>query len=124
VRDLKEGARGWRDTQADVQEGGNSGGSSTVSKSAASSAVGGDAAGAADGATAKGSKDKDPDIGEKRKRTNFTATQTVFLTQTLEKCDLDTPEKRQKVAELFSRERKVIDTWYRNHKGSNSKDGK
>jgi hypothetical protein len=125
---LDEGTQAYRDTQADVQEGGNSGGSSTVSKSAASSAVGGDAAGAAagaaDGATAKGSKDKDPDIGEKRKRTNFTATQTVFLTQTLEKGDLDTPEKRQKVAELFSRERKVIDTWYQNHKGSNSKDGK
>ena len=59
---------------------------------------------------------------------NFTATQKVFLAQALDKGDLDTPEKKQKVAELFSREtgnnieRKVIDTWYRNHKGKNSKD--
>ena len=100
---------------------------STVSKSAASSAVAGDAAGAArgavDGATAKGSKDKAPDVGEKRKRTNFTAAQKVFLEQELVKGDLDTQEKRQKVAELFSRERKVIDTWYQNHKGNKSKDG-
>ena len=43
--------------------------------------------------------------------------------QALDKGDLDTGDKRQKVAELFSRETgnniesKVIDTWYRNHKG-------
>ena len=91
MRDLKEGGREW--IQA-LSRGGGFLGHGHVT----------------DGATAKGSKDKDPDIGEKRKRTNFTATQTVFLTQTLEKGDLDTPEKRQKVAELFSRERKVIDT--------------
>ena len=41
-----------------------------------SNVVGG--AGAADGANAKGSKDKAPDVGEKRKRTKFTATQQVF----------------------------------------------
>ena len=33
-----------------------------------------------------------------------------------------TQENRQKVAELVSRERKVIDTWYQNHKGKKSKD--
>ena len=40
--------------------------------------VRGASAGAADGANAKGSKDKAPDVGEKRKRTKFTATQQVF----------------------------------------------
>ena len=59
---------------------------------AAGTAVGA-AAGAADGATAKGSKDKSPDVGEKRKSKNFTVTQTVFLTQSLDtEGDLDTPE--------------------------------
>ena len=43
--------------------------------------------------------------------------------------DLDTGDKRQKVAELFSKETanniesKVIDTWYRNNKGKKSMDG-
>ena len=36
----------------------------------------GAAAGPADGATEKGSKHKGPAVGEKRKRTNFTATQS------------------------------------------------
>jgi len=132
---LDEGTKAYRNTQADVQEGGNSGGSSSASKhpgAAASSAVAGGvagaAAGAADGANEKGSKDKAPDVGEKRKRTNFTATQQIWLTQELDKGNLDTAEKRQKMADLFSRdtgnnvERKVIDTWYRNHKAKkNSK---
>ena len=70
-----------------------------------------------------GSKHKGPVVGEKRKRTNFTATQKVFLSQALAKGELDTGDKRQKVAELFAIERKVIDTWHRNNKGKKSKDG-
>ena len=77
-----------------------------------------------------GSKHKGPVVGEKRKRTNFTATQKVYLAQAFKNGELDTGDKRQKVAELFSKETgnniesKVIDTWYRNHKpGKKSKDG-
>ena len=83
----------------------------------------GAAAGPADGATEKGSKHKGPAVGEKRKRTNFTAQQKVFLEEALAKGELDTADKRQKVAELFAIERKVIDTWQRNNKGKKSKDG-
>ena len=83
----------------------------------------GAAAGPADGAIEKGSKHKGPAVGEKRKRTNFTATQKVNLAEALAKGNLDTGDKRQKVAELFAIERKVIDTWQRNNKGKKSKDG-
>ena len=89
----------------------------------------GAAAGPADGAIEKGSKHKGPAVGEKRKRTNFTATQEVFLAQSLETGKLDTGDKRQQVAELFSKETgnniesKVIDTWYRNNKGKKSMGG-
>ena len=86
-------------------------------------------AGAAAGGAAAGSKGKDSAAGEKRKRTNFSATQKAYLEQALANGELNTPQKRQKVADMFSKdagktiERKVIDTWHRNHRGKNSKDG-
>ena len=86
-------------------------------------ACAGDTAGETSGAAAG------PAVGEKRKRTNFTATQKVYLAQAFKNGELDTGDKRQKVAELFSKEtgnnieRKVIDTWHRNNKGKKSKDG-
>ena len=148
---LDEGTQAYQEAKADVQEGGNSAGSSSVSKragagagAAAAGAAAGDAAagagdtagetsgaaaGPVDGATEKGSKHKGPAVGEKRKRTNFTATQKVYLAQAFKNGELDTGDKRQKVAELFSKEtgnnveRKVIDTWYRNNKGKKSMDG-
>ena len=59
----------------------------------------------------------------------YITTQRAYLEQTLANGELNTPQKRQKVAEMFSKdagktiECKVIDTWHRNHRGKNSKDG-
>jgi hypothetical protein len=59
----------------------------------------------------------------RKEETNKLHGDTVFLSQALAKGELDTGDKRQKVAELFAIERKVIDTWQRNNKGKKSKDG-
>ena len=130
-RRLDEGTKAYQDVQADDEAVSNSGGARSASNStgARSAGSGAAAAAAAEGATAKGSQGKAPAIGEKRTRTHFTASQKVFLEQALLKGDLDTPQKRQKVADLVSDEtgkridRKVIDTWHRNHKPKTTKDG-
>jgi len=130
---LDEGTQAYQEAKADVQEGGNSAGSSSVSKRAGAAAAGAEAgdaaAGAGDAAGETSGAAAGPAVGEKRKRTNFTATQKVYLAEALAKGNLDTVDKRQKVAELFSKEtgnnieRKVIDTWHRNNKSKKSKDG-
>ena len=77
----------------------------------------------------KGSKGKDASVGEKRKRTTFTATQKVYLQQALFKGDLDTIDKRQRVAQTFATESgnpsqaDSIHNWYRNNKTKKSKEG-
>ena len=79
--------------------------------------------------TKKGSKGKDASVGEKRKRTTFTVTQKVYLQQALVKGDLDTIEKRQRVAQTFAIESgnpsqaDSIHNWYRNNKSKKSKEG-
>ena len=67
--------------------------------------------------TEKGSK-----VGEKRSRTTFSSVQKVYLDNALDKGELNTPEQRQQVAHVFSKETgksfdtKAIDNWWRNHK--------
>jgi hypothetical protein len=61
-------------------------------------------------------------VGEKRKRSSYTSTQTVFLEQALGKGELDRKKGRQKVADVFTKESGEkfdplrIKTWHRNHK--------
>ena len=60
--------------------------------------------------------------GEKRKRYTFTTSQTCYLQVQLDNRLLDTPEGRQNVAVVFTKESGQhcdvgkINTWVRNHK--------
>ena len=61
-------------------------------------------------------------VGEKRKRTTFSAVQQVYLQNALDKDELNTKEGRQLVDDVFSKETgksfdtAAIDKWCRNHK--------
>ena len=61
-------------------------------------------------------------VGEKRKRTTFSAVQQVYLQNALDKGELNTKEGRQLAADVLSKEAgksfdiASIDNWWRNHK--------
>ena len=63
-------------------------------------------------------------VGEKRKRSSYTVTQSVFLQQELGKDNLDTKEDRQSVSDIFTKETgekfyvQRIKTWHLNHKSN------
>ena len=61
-------------------------------------------------------------VGERRKRTTFSAVHQVYLKNALDKGELNTKEGRKVVADVFSKETgksfdiAAIDNWWRNHK--------
>jgi hypothetical protein len=70
-----------------------------------------------------------PLVGEKRKRTTFTPLQKAYLQNALDKDELESSEKRKKMAEVFKDngtpfDTKAIDHWWGNHKAKKEKDGK
>ena len=76
-----------------------------------------------------GNTSKTKETGQKRKRYSFSDVQTTFLEAQLKDNKLDTPEDRQKVADVFTKETKEtfdverIHTWFRNHKNKNKRGG-
>ncbi len=62
------------------------------------------------------------ETGQKRKRYSFSVVQTTFLEAQLKDNKLVTPEDRQKVVAVFTKETfdvERIHTWFRNHKKKN-----
>ena len=86
-------------------------------------------AGAASVTANSGNTSKTKETGQKRKRYYFSVVQTTFLEAQLKDNKLDTPEDRQKVAAVFTKETKEtfdverIHTWFRNHKNKNKRGG-
>jgi hypothetical protein len=118
---LDEGTADYHNAQVEVilESGAKSGGG--VDAQTSSAIVSGSNGGAS--TTAKSvDTEKGLKVGEKRKRTTFSAVQQVYLQNALDKGELNTKEGRQLAADVLSKEAgksfdiASIDNWWRNHK--------